>query len=54
MKRVFTQSEPKKLFTGINVTFNFKENKSIINVFSKKLIENPIFNKPLNEAFKTL
>ena len=54
MKRVFTQSDPKKLFTGINSTFSFKENKSIINIFSQKLVENPIFDKPLNNVSKTL
>lgn len=54
MKRIFTQSEPKKLFTGIRSTFSFKENKSIVNIFSEKLVENPIFDKPLNIVFKTL
>ena len=54
MKRIYTQSEPKKLFTGIRSTFSFKENKSRVNIFSQKLIENPIFDKPLNNVSKTL
>ena len=54
MKRIFTQSEPKKLFSGIRSTFTFNGNKSRINIFSEKLVDNPIFDKPLNKAFKTL
>jgi len=48
MKRIYTQSEPKSLFTGIESNFDFNENCSRIIITSRKIQENPDFNKPLN------
>ena len=47
MKRIFTQSEPVSLFSGISSKFKFNGSSSRIIIKSKKLQENPDFNKPL-------
>ena len=47
MTRVYTQSEPTSLPTGISVNFSFKDSKSLVQVTSKKFEENPDFDKPL-------
>ena len=48
MKRIYTQSEPKSLFTGIKSKFDFNGDWSRVIVTSRKIQENPDFNKPLN------
>jgi|TARA_R110002073_G_scaffold148366_4_gene301508 hypothetical protein len=47
MKRVYTQSEPVSLQTGIAVNYSFKDSKSLVQVTSSKIKENPDFDKPL-------
>ena len=47
MKRIYTQSEATSLPTGIHVNFNFKDSKSLIQVTSTKMKENPDFDKPI-------
>ena len=57
MKRIYTQSEPTALSTGIAINFSFKDSKSLVQVTSSKMRENPDFDKPIkyqygNKAFK--
>lgn len=47
MKRIYTQSEPVSLFTGIESKFNFNGSSSRIVITSEKIQENPDFDKPL-------
>ena len=47
MKRIYTQSEPTALPTGIDVSFRFKDSKSLVEVKSNKVKENTDFNKPI-------
>jgi hypothetical protein len=49
MKRIYTQSEPTSLPTGINIEFNFKDGKSLIQVNSSKFNKNAEFNKPIKK-----
>ncbi len=49
MKRILTQSEPTSLPTGIEVEYNFRKAKSLMSITSKKIQENPDFNKPFNQ-----
>ena len=48
MKRIYTQSEPVSLFSGISSKFDFNGSSSRITITSKKIQENPDFDKPLN------
>ena len=47
MKRIYTQSEPTALPTGIAINFSFKDSKSLVQVTSSKMRENPDFDKPI-------
>ena len=47
MKRIYTQSEPTALSTGIAVKFRFKDSKSLVQVTSSKMRDNPDFDKPI-------
>tara|TARA_R110002074_G_scaffold218478_2_gene388938 strand:+ start:44 stop:199 length:156 start_codon:yes stop_codon:yes gene_type:complete len=51
MIRVFTQSDNKDLNTGAKVTveYDIKSQSSNIFVTSKKILENPDFDKPLKK-----
>ncbi len=49
MKRIFTQSEPVSLFSGISSKFKFNGTGSRVIVKSKKIQENPDFDKPLKQ-----
>lgn len=49
MKRVFTQSNPVKLFSGIKSSFEMKNGVSRVNIKSSKIDENPIFNQPIKK-----
>tara|TARA_R110000764_G_scaffold160867_1_gene248257 strand:- start:144 stop:305 length:162 start_codon:yes stop_codon:yes gene_type:complete len=51
MKRIYTQSEPTSLPTGVAVSFDFEDNKSSVQVTSIKVKENPDFNKPLKKYY---
>ena len=48
MKRIYTQSEPVSLFSGISSKFDFNGNSSRIIITSQKIKDNPDFDKPLN------
>ena len=54
MTRIFTQSDNKSLNTEARITIEFNPDSRSSNVFvtSKKILENPDFNKPLNELKK--
>tara|TARA_R110000737_G_scaffold59484_1_gene86111 strand:+ start:519 stop:734 length:216 start_codon:yes stop_codon:yes gene_type:complete len=47
MKRIYTQSEPTALSTGIAVKFRFKDSKSLVQVTSDKVKKNSDFDKPI-------
>ena len=51
MRRVYTQSEPTALPTGVSVSFRFKDSKSLVQVKSNKVKENPDFNKPIKYQY---
>lgn len=50
MRKIFTQSEDTSLKTGIFTTFDFHGIWSRVRIVSKKVIEDPNFNKPLKEV----
>lgn len=45
----YSQAIPSKLFTGVSSSFKFREGISVVNILSKKVEENPDFNKPLKD-----
>ena len=51
MKRLFRKSGDQKLTTGIKTKFSFKDGWSKIKATSEKIIQDPNFDKPLNEVF---